>query len=245
MDNKLAASNSIAIGSGTRAEAMDTTTVGRASRALMRNATAYGNNAHANSVNSVAIGNKAIAGLYSHIFSSGLNDPDIVLIKEKDPLGRDDPGGRGDAEPIGITDDSAVAVGNRATAINRYTTAIGVSSYADGMHSTAVGDSNRATGKYSTALGAGYSIYTIDEDDATNSENPRTYKRIGANQAAGDFSTAAGYNNKTVSFRTSAFGIENDIAGEGSLGVGSINKVGTIKYKKSERHLWWMLRNST
>ncbi len=237
MDNKLVASNSIAIGSGTRAEAMDTTTVGRASRALMRNATAYGNNAHANSVNSIAIGNKSIAGLSSHIFTSDdPTNPNIILEDPQSALDH----GKADVEHPGIQDDSAIAVGNRATAINRYATAVGVSSYADGMHSVAVGDSNRATGKYSTALGAGYSIYEIKdangitEPDGLNTENKRTYKRIGANQAAGDFSTAVGYNNKTASQKTSAFGIENDIAGADSLGIGSENKVGTFDYIKDD-----------
>ncbi len=221
VEQQLPAGNSIAIGTDARAEAMDTTTIGRQSQALMRNATAYGNNSHANSNNSIAIGNKAIAGLYNHVFN------DDGTLKEAD------------------ADNSAVAIGNRATAINEYTTAIGVSSFASGSHSVSVGDSNRATGKFSTALGAGQSFYHIkyvdprtgeemyDEPGNPNSENDRNvYDKMEANQAAGDFSTAVGYVNRTVGENSTGVGMLNDVTGKDSLAVGSNNKVGTVKAEK-------------
>ncbi|MBS7327259.1 MAG: YadA-like family protein [Oxalobacter sp.] len=122
---------------------------------------------------------------------------------------------------------SAVAVGNRATATEEYTTAIGASTYASGTHSVAVGDSNRATGAYSTAIGAGWSTYTVDEDDNYNTEAAREYESIGANQATGDYSTSVGYGNATLGQNSTAVGMQNAVSGKDSLAYGSQNKVGS------------------
>ena len=208
------AAQSIAIGRDALAQAKDVTAVGRNAQGMMRNATAYGNNAHANAWNSIAIGNKATAGLQADI----VND---------DGTAKD-----------GTIGNSAVAIGNRARAESEYTTAIGAGTWAEGTHAVAVGDSNRATGKFSTAIGAGWSINHTegepdsddakDGSDAINSEGDRTYESIGSNQAAGDYSSAVGYGNKTVGVQSNAFGKENEVSGVSSLGVGSGNKVGTI-----------------
>ena len=122
---------------------------------------------------------------------------------------------------------SAVAVGNRATATEEYTTAIGASTFASGTHSVAVGDSNRATGKYSTAIGAGWSTYTVDEDDNDNTEAAREYDSIGANQATGDYSTSVGYGNATLGQNSTAVGMQNAVSGKDSLAYGTQNKVGS------------------
>ncbi|MBR1590851.1 MAG: YadA-like family protein [Acidaminococcaceae bacterium] len=208
------AAQSIAIGRDALAQAKDVTAVGRNAQGMMRNATAYGNNAHANAWNSIAIGNKATAGLQADI----VND---------DGTAKD-----------GTIGNSAVAIGNRARAESEYTTAIGAGTWAEGTHAVAVGDSNRATGKFSTAIGAGWSINHTegepdsddakDGSDAINSEGDRTYESIGSNQAAGDYSSAVDYGNKTVGVQSNAFGKENEVSGVSSLGVGSGNKVGTI-----------------
>ena len=163
---------------------------------MLFRSTAYGNNSHANAYNSVAIGNKAIAGLKTET----------------------------DSNPV--AGQSAVAIGNRATATQEYTTAVGASTYASGWHAVAVGDSNRATGRYSTAMGAGYSTYTVDETDNDNTERERNYQTIGANQATGDYSTSVGYGNITMGQNSSAFGMQNVASGMDSLAYGSGNSIG-------------------
>ena len=223
-----AAEQSIAIGRDAVAQAKDATAVGRNSNAMMRNATAYGNNAHANAWNSIAIGNKATAGIAAEIFEG---DKYNGVLKPEAEVKNDD----GSITAIG---NSAIAIGNRARATAEYTTAIGAGTNAEGWHAVAVGDSNQATGRFSTAIGAGWSINHTegepDSDDATdgsdaiNTEGTRTYESIGANQAGGDYSTAAGYGNKTVGTQSSAFGKENEVSGVSSLGVGAGNKVGTV-----------------
>ena len=202
---RLVADQSIAIGRDSYVDGKDATAVGRNTQARMRNATAYGNNAHANAWNSIAIGNKATAGLQIEI----LNDDGTVK----------------DAEIA----NSAIAIGNRARATSEYTTAIGAGTNAEGWHAVAVGDSNQATGKFSTAVGSGWSINHTEgeddldntDDDATgdgvNTEGLRTYESIGANVAAGDYSTSVGYGNTTVSEQSLAVGAGNvigDISGE-------------------------------
>lgn len=214
IEQQRTAAQSIAIGRDALAQAKDVTAVGRNAQGMMRNATAYGNNSHANGWNSIAIGNKATAGLQAEI----LND---------DGTAKD-----------GAIANSAIAIGNRARATAEYTTAIGAGTNAEGWHAVAVGDSNQATGKFSTAIGAGWSINHTegepDSDDATdgsdaiNTEGKRTYESIGANQAGGDYSTAAGYGNKTVGTQSNAFGKENEVSGLSSLGVGAGNKVGAV-----------------
>lgn len=231
-DHELWPVDSIAIGTAARAEGFDATTIGRQSQAMMANATAYGNNAHANSANSVAIGNKAIAGRMVNIFESTVDSQGRRTYNTQKLL------------KDGGAADSAVAIGNRASAFSDWSVAVGVSSYVTGDHSVAVGDSNRATGSHSTAIGAGGSIYNVpypgenSEPGNPNGEEDRNnYEFINANQAAGDFSTAVGNNNKTVSLNTSAFGIGNEISGADSLGIGRDNKVGTVKYSDAEPRL--------
>ena len=214
IEQQRTAAQSIAIGRDALAQAKDVTAVGRNAQGMMRNATAYGNNAHANGWNSIAIGNKATAGLQAEIL-------------KEDGTAKD-----------GAIANSAIAIGNRARATAEYTTAIGAGTNAEGWHAVAVGDSNQATGKFSTAIGAGWSINHTegepDSDDATdgsdaiNTEGTRTYESIGANQAGGDYSTAAGYGNKTVGTQSNAFGKENEVSGLSSLGVGAGNKVGAV-----------------
>ena len=193
---RLVAEQAIAIGYNSQANGKDATAVGRQAVADRRNSTAYGNNSHANAYNSVAIGNKAIAGLKTET----------------------------DSNPV--AGQSAVAIGNRATATQEYTTAVGASTYASGWHAVAVGDSNRATGRYSTAMGAGYSTYTVDESDNDNTERERNYQTIGANQATGDYSTSVGYGNVTMGQNSSAFGMQNVASGMDSLAYGSGNSIG-------------------
>lgn len=193
---RLVAEQAIAIGYSSQANGKDATAVGRQAVADRRNSSAYGNNSHANAYNSVAIGNKAIAGLQEE---TG-NDP--------------------------LAGQSAVAIGNRATATQEYTTAVGASTYASGWHAVAVGDSNRATGRYSTAMGAGHSLYTVEESENDNTEGERTYQTIGANQATGDYSTSVGYGNATMGQNSSAFGMQNVASGLDSLAYGSSNSVG-------------------
>ena len=130
--------------------------------------------------------------------------------------------------------ESAVAVGNRATATDEFTTALGSSTYADGFHSVAVGDSNRATGRFSTAVGSGWSLYTVNEEENDNTEGKRTYEAIGANQAAGDYSTAVGYGNTTTGVRSHAFGMQNQVSGPDSLAAGTDNKIGTVAFSGNE-----------
>ncbi len=194
---RLVAEQAIAIGYNSQANGKDATATGRQAVADRRNSSAYGNNSHANGFNSVAIGNKATAGIKSET--------------DKD----------------GASGQSAVAVGNRATATQEYTTAVGASTYASGWHAVAVGDSNRATGRFSTAIGAGYSSYTVDEDDNDNTEAVRKYEVVGANQATGDYSTSVGYGNVTIGQNSSAFGMQNAVSGMDSLAYGSGNVVGT------------------
>lgn len=199
-ETKLVAENGVAIGWNSAVRGKDGTATGRQAEANRRNASAYGNNSHANGYNSVAVGNKSIAGLQSQ-------------------TGRDPLAGQ-----------SATAVGNRATAIAEYTTAVGPSTWAEGWHSVAVGDSNRATGRFSTAMGAGWSTYDVPgEDDNTNTEGPRNYSAIGANQASGDYSTSVGYGNATLGDNSSAFGMQNAVSGHNSLGVGSSNQIGEAR----------------
>ena len=193
---RLIAEQAIAIGYNSEANGKDATAVGRQAVADRRNSSSYGNNSHANAYNSVAIGNKSIAGLKSET----------------------------DSNPV--AGQSAVAVGNRATATAEYTTAVGASTYASGWHAVAVGDSNRATGRFSTAMGAGWSDYTVNEDDNDNTERERVYKHIGANQAAGDYSTAVGYGNAVSGQSSSAFGRQNAVSGENSVGIGGENIIG-------------------
>lgn len=193
---RLTAEQAIAIGYNSQANGKDATALGRQAVADRRNSSAYGNNSHANAYNSVAIGNKAIAGLKAETD----NNP--------------------------IAGQSALAIGNRATATQEYTTAVGASTYASGWHAVAVGDSNRATGRYSTAMGAGYSTYTVNETDNDNTEAERTYQTIGANQATGDYSTGVGYGNVTTGQNSSAFGMQNVASGMDSLAYGSGNSIG-------------------
>ena len=226
---RLVADQSIAIGRDSYVDGKDATAVGRNTQARMRNATAYGNNAHANAWNSIAIGNKAIAGMQSAI----LDEDGGILADTFDSDGYLLTGA--------AAGNSAVAVGNRARAVSEFTTAIGAGTNAEGWHAVAVGDSNQATGKFSTAIGAGWSInHTEGEDDqdntedditgdGVNTEGKRTYESIGANQAAGDYSTAAGYGNITTGERSNAFGMQNKVSGPDSLGVGSLNTVGTVE----------------
>jgi autotransporter adhesin len=207
------AQNAIAIGQSSIARGLDATAVGRNSVANRRNSTAYGNNSHANGWNSIAIGNKSIAGLESNIEEityDGRTGETIVTIK--------------DAE----SGQSAVAVGNRARAIEEYSTAVGASTNAEGWHSVAVGDSNSAVGRFSTAMGAGWSIYTVDEDDNDNTEAPREYESIGANQATGDYSTAVGYGNATTGDNSTALGMQNAVSGNNSIGIGTKNIIGSV-----------------
>ncbi len=194
---RLVAEQAIAIGYNSQANGKDATAVGRQAVADRRNASAFGNNSHANAYNSVAIGNKAIAGL-------------------KSETDRDSKSGQ-----------SAVAIGNRATATQEFTTAVGASTYASGWHAVAVGDSNRATGRFSTAMGAGWSEYTVEEDENDNTETARKYSAIGANQATGDYSTSVGYGNASLGENSSAFGMQNVATGANSLAYGSRNKIGT------------------
>ena len=212
-DTRKLADNAIAIGQSSVARGLDATAVGRNSVANRRNSTAYGNNSHANGWNSIAIGNKSIAGLESNIEEityDGRTGETIVTIK--------------DAE----SGQSAVAVGNRARAIEEYSTAVGASTNAEGWHSVAVGDSNSAVGRFSTAMGAGWSIYTVDEDDNDNTEAPREYESIGANQATGDYSTAVGYGNATTGDNSTALGMQNAVSGNNSIGIGTKNIIGSV-----------------
>lgn len=221
-ETKRVATSAIAIGNYSKADGKDATAVGRQSQALRRNATAYGNNSHANAWNSVAIGNKAIAGIAVNIEEANGN----AVADENDD--------NGDLLKGAKSGQSAVAVGNRARATREYTTAVGASTAAEGWHAVAVGDSNRATGKFSTAIGAGWSEYKVikdgkEETDNDNKEWERTYSAIGANQAAGDYSTSVGYGNKTAGERSNALGMQNEIAGSDSLGIGTFNKVGKVE----------------
>ena len=211
-DTRRFAQNAIAIGQSSIARGLDATAVGRNSVANRRNSTAYGNNSHANGWNSIAIGNKSIAGLESNIEKITYNEEGKAIVTIKD------------AE----SGQSAVAVGNRARAIEEYSTAVGASTNAEGWHSVAVGDSNSAVGRFSTAMGAGWSRYTVDEDDNDNTEAPRKYESIGANQATGDYSTAVGYGNATTGDNSTALGMQNAVSGHNSIGIGTKNIIGSV-----------------
>ena len=211
-DTRRFAQNAIAIGQSSIARGLDATAVGRNSVANRRNSTAYGNNSHANGWNSIAIGNKSIAGLESNIEKITYNEEGKAIVTIKD------------AE----SGQSAVAVGNRARAIEEYSTAVGASTNAEGWHSVAVGDSNSAVGRFSTAMGAGWSRYTVDEDDNDNTEAPRKYESIGANQATGDYSTAVGYGNATTGDNSTALGMQNAVSGNNSIGIGTKNIIGSV-----------------
>lgn len=173
--------------------------IGRDSRVEGKDGTAVGRNSLAKMRNSTAYGNNSHADGYD---STAIGNKSIAQ------------------------GESTVAVGNRATAKDEFSTAIGTSSYASGTHSVAVGDSNRATGKYSTAMGAGWSKYTVDEDDNDNTEKDRNYESIGANQATGDYSTAVGFANASLGENSSVFGKTNVASGKDSLAYGSENQVG-------------------
>ena len=181
--------------------------IGRDTLVEGKDGTAVGRQSQALMRNATAYGNNAHADAFNS-----------VAIGNKAIAGSQDDTSKGE---------SAVAVGNRATALDEYTTAIGASTFAKGTHSVAVGDSNRATGAYSTAIGAGWSTYTVDEDDNDNTEAVREYESIGANQATGDYSTSVGYGNATLGQNSTAVGMQNAVSGKDSLAYGSQNKVGT------------------
>ena len=243
----LPATNAIAVGTGAKATARDTTTVGRQSQALMPTATAYGNNSHANGQVSIAIGNKAIAGLETDIFN---------LKYQVDANGHYamDSDGKYKYEILSVRDplagDSSIAIGNRATAVDRSDVAIGTSSYTNGGHSVVVGEHSRATGLYSTAIGGGLALYKILDGESNpevgnpNTENVRQYGVASVNQAAGDYSTAAGYNNKTVGEASSALGKNNEVSGLDSLAAGTGNRIGAVSYHEN-RYTLYMEKNSS
>ena len=232
-DWDLPATNAIAIGSEARALSRDTTTVGRYSQALMPTSTAYGNNSHANGQVSIAIGNKATAGYEADIFN---------LTPERDASGNpviDNDGKyvyKIDSVKDPMAGDSSIAMGNRATSVQRNDVAIGTSSYTDGRDSVTVGVQARATGKNSIAIGGGEAMYQIldarnlPEVGNPHTEGARYYGVATTNQAAGDYSISAGYNNKTVGEASSAVGKENSVTGTGSLAAGSGNRIGTVQY---------------
>ena len=181
--------------------------IGRDTLVEGKDGTAVGRQSQALMRNATAYGNNAHADAFNSV---AIGNKAIAGSQEDTSLGQ-----------------SAVAVGNRATALDEYTTAIGASTFAKGTHSVAVGDSNRATGAYSTAIGAGWSTYTVDEDDNDNTEKGREYDSIGANQATGDYSTSVGYGNATLGLNSTAVGMQNAVSGKDSLAYGSQNKVGT------------------
>ena len=181
--------------------------IGRDTLVEGKDGTAVGRQSQALMRNATAYGNNAHADAFNSV---AIGNKAIAGSQEDTSLGQ-----------------SAVAVGNRATALDEYTTAIGASTFAKGTHSVAVGDSNRATGAYSTAIGAGWSTYTVDEDDNDNTEAEREYESIGANQATGDYSTSVGYGNATLGQNSTAVGMQNAVSGKDSLAYGSQNKVGT------------------
>ncbi|MBQ8918979.1 MAG: YadA-like family protein [Acidaminococcaceae bacterium] len=182
--------------------------IGRDAVTEGKDGTAVGRQSQALMRNATAYGNNAHA--------DGFNS---VAIGNKAIAGSQDDTGRGS---------SSLAVGNRATAIDEYTTAVGPSTYAEGFHSVAVGDSNRAVGRFSTAVGAGWSEYTVDEDDNDNTEALRQYTARGANQAVGDYSTAVGYGNATPGDNSTALGKQNAVSGENSIGIGTSNVIGSV-----------------
>ena len=181
--------------------------IGRDTLVEGKDGTAVGRQSQALMRNATAYGNNAHADAFNSV---AIGNKAIAGSQKDTSLGQ-----------------SAVAVGNRATATEEYTTAIGASTYASGTHSVAVGDSNRATGKYSTAIGAGWSTYTVDEDDNDNTEAARSYESIGANQATGDYSTSVGYGNATLGQNSTAVGMQNAVSGKDSLAYGTQNKVGS------------------
>ena len=182
--------------------------IGRDALVEGKDATAVGRQSRALMRNATAYGNNAHADAFNS-----------VAIGNKAIAGDQKDTSKGE---------SAVAVGNRATALDEYTTAIGASTFAKGTHSVAVGDSNRALGKYSTAMGAGWSLYKVDEDDNDNTEAPREYESIGANQATGDYSTAVGYRNATTGDNSTALGMQNAVSGNNSIGIGTKNIIGSV-----------------
>ena len=181
--------------------------IGRDTLVEGKDGTAVGRQSQALMRNATAYGNNAHADAFNSV---AIGNKAIAGSQKDTSLGQ-----------------SAVAVGNRATALDEYTTAIGASTFAKGTHSVTVGDSNRATGAYSTAIGAGWSTYTVDEDDNDNTEKEREYDSIGANQATGDYSTSVGYGNATLGQNSTAVGMQNAVSGKDSLAYGSQNKVGT------------------
>ena len=181
--------------------------IGRDTLVEGKDGTAVGRQSQALMRNATAYGNNAHADAFNSV---AIGNKAIAGSQKDTSLGQ-----------------SAVAVGNRATALDEYTTAIGASTFAKGTHSVTVGDSNRATGAYSTAIGAGWSTYTVDEDDNDNTEAEREYESIGANQATGDYSTSVGYGNATLGQNSTAVGMQNAVSGKDSLAYGSQNKVGT------------------